>query len=230
MTSPDTVQGCDKVTGGPSTVPVLYTIEFPFKTLLKVAQLVKNPPAMWGTWVRSLGWEDPLEKGKATHSSILAWRSPWTVQTVRVGHDWATFMFTKVPHGNRNLNKIIHCILDEAHVPQKVPKTTLFLSNLSDVLFKMKRVMNTLNMLGCTLFYCFFYEANTLVLKEIKTVASHCAQTMKIKFWNILKLIFGFNMYCVNEWNYNQKCKDWLAISNRGMMKTTEYRTLLPFL
>ena len=36
-----------------------------------VAQLVKNPPAMWETWVRSLGWEDPLEKGKATHSSIL---------------------------------------------------------------------------------------------------------------------------------------------------------------
>jgi len=39
-----------------------------------VAQLVKNLPAKWKTWVRSLGWEDPLEKGKATHSSILAWR------------------------------------------------------------------------------------------------------------------------------------------------------------
>ena len=44
-----------------------------------VAQLVKNLPAMQKTWVRSLGWEDPLEKGKATHSSILAWRIPWTV-------------------------------------------------------------------------------------------------------------------------------------------------------
>ena len=43
-----------------------------------VAQLVKNPPAMWETWVLSLGWEDLLEKGKAAHSSILAWRSPWT--------------------------------------------------------------------------------------------------------------------------------------------------------
>ena len=42
-----------------------------------VAQLVKNPPTMWETWVQSLGWEDPLEKGKATHSSILAWRIPW---------------------------------------------------------------------------------------------------------------------------------------------------------
>ena len=44
-----------------------------------VAQLVKSPPAMWETWVRSLGWEDPLEKRKATHTSILAWRIPWTV-------------------------------------------------------------------------------------------------------------------------------------------------------
>ena len=44
-----------------------------------VAQLVKNPSAMWETWARSLGWEDPLEKGKATHSSILAWRIPRTL-------------------------------------------------------------------------------------------------------------------------------------------------------
>ena len=40
--------------------------------------MVKNPPAMWETRVRSLGWEDALEKGMATHSSILAWRIPWT--------------------------------------------------------------------------------------------------------------------------------------------------------
>ena len=44
-----------------------------------VAQLVKNPPAVSETWVRSLGWLDPLEQGKATHSSILDWRMPWTV-------------------------------------------------------------------------------------------------------------------------------------------------------
>ena len=44
-----------------------------------VAQLVKNLPAMRETWVGSLGWEDPLEKGKATHSSILAWKIPGTV-------------------------------------------------------------------------------------------------------------------------------------------------------
>ena len=55
-----------------------------------VAQLVKNPPAMQETWVRSLGWECPLEKGMATHSSILAWRIPWTVEAMgsqRAGHD-----------------------------------------------------------------------------------------------------------------------------------------------
>ena len=44
-----------------------------------VAQLGKNPLAMWETWVWFLGWEDPLKKRKATHSSILAWRIPWTV-------------------------------------------------------------------------------------------------------------------------------------------------------
>ena len=43
-----------------------------------VAKLVKNLPAMWETWVWSLGWGDPLEKGKATHCSIMAWRIPWT--------------------------------------------------------------------------------------------------------------------------------------------------------
>ena len=43
-----------------------------------MAQLVKNLPAMQEFWAQSLGWEDPLEKGKATHSSILAWRIPWT--------------------------------------------------------------------------------------------------------------------------------------------------------
>ena len=54
-----------------------YPLQYSWASL--VAQLVKNLPAMRETWVRSLGWEDPLEKGKTTHSSILAWRIPWTV-------------------------------------------------------------------------------------------------------------------------------------------------------
>ena len=64
-----------------------------------VAQLVKNLPAIRETWVQSLGWEDPLKKGTATHSSILAWRIPWAVYSMglqRVGHDWATFTFKAV--------------------------------------------------------------------------------------------------------------------------------------
>ena len=55
-----------------------YPLQYSWASLL--AQLVKNSPAMWETWVRSLGWEDPLEKGKAAHSGILAWRIPWTMQ------------------------------------------------------------------------------------------------------------------------------------------------------
>ena len=51
---------------------------------LLVAQTVKNLPTMWETWVRSLGWENPLEKEMATHSRILAWRIPWTEDPGRV--------------------------------------------------------------------------------------------------------------------------------------------------
>ena len=72
-----------------------YPLQYSWASL--VAQLVKNLPAMWETWVWSLGWEDPLEKGTATHSNILAWRIPWTVKSMvsqRVGHNWVTFTFT----------------------------------------------------------------------------------------------------------------------------------------
>ena len=60
------------------TWPILET----FGVVHLVAQLVKNPPAVWENWVRSLGWEDLLEKEKATHSSILDWKIPWTIHTV----------------------------------------------------------------------------------------------------------------------------------------------------
>ena len=59
---------------------ISYPLWYSWASLL--AQLVKNPSAMWETQVRSLGWEDPLEKGKATHSSILAWRISWTAQSM----------------------------------------------------------------------------------------------------------------------------------------------------
>ena len=53
-----------------------YPLQYSWVSL--VAQLVKNPLVVWETWVRSLGWEDPLEKEMATHSSTLVWKIPWT--------------------------------------------------------------------------------------------------------------------------------------------------------
>ena len=72
--------------GDPSSIPgsgrspgegIRCALQYSWASL--VAQLVKNLPAMRETWARSLGWKDPLEKGKAIHSSILAWGIPWTV-------------------------------------------------------------------------------------------------------------------------------------------------------
>ena len=72
--------------GDPGSIPgsgrstgkgIAYLLQYSWGSLM--AQLAKNLPVMWETWVQFLGWEDPLEKGKATHSSILAWRIPWTV-------------------------------------------------------------------------------------------------------------------------------------------------------
>ena len=85
---PDSSVGKESIcnSGDPSSIPVSGSsagevIGFPFQYSLasRVAQLVKNPTAIWETWVRSLGLEDPMEKGKANNSRILAWRIPWTV-------------------------------------------------------------------------------------------------------------------------------------------------------
>ena len=95
--------------GDPSLIPGLwrshgegigYWLQYSWAS--QVAQLVKNLPIMRETWVQSLGWEDPLEKGTTTHSSILAWRITWTeesgrlqsMELQRVGHNWVTFTFT----------------------------------------------------------------------------------------------------------------------------------------
>ena len=75
--------------GDPSSIPgsgrspgegIGYTLQCSWASI--VTQLVKNPPAIQETWVQSLGWEDSLGKGKAAHSSILAWKVPWTVHGV----------------------------------------------------------------------------------------------------------------------------------------------------
>ena len=63
--------------GRPAGEGIRYPFEYSWASL--VAQMVKNLSAMWETWVQSLGWEDPMEKEMATHSSTLAWRIPWRV-------------------------------------------------------------------------------------------------------------------------------------------------------
>ena len=66
-----------RVSGRSAEEVIAYPLQYSWALL--VAPLVKNLPAMWDTWVPSLSWEDPLEKGTATHSRIMAWRIPWTI-------------------------------------------------------------------------------------------------------------------------------------------------------
>ena len=61
-----------------------------FRRASLVTQLVNNPSAMQETWVQSLGWEDLLEKGKSTHSSIFVWRIPWTIQSMGLQKPYKT--------------------------------------------------------------------------------------------------------------------------------------------
>ena len=75
------IPGSGRSTGEGIGYPLQYSWIYPIQYSL-MAKLVKSLPAMRETWVRSLGWEDPLEKGKATHSSTLAWRILWTVQSM----------------------------------------------------------------------------------------------------------------------------------------------------
>ena len=88
---PGSIPGSGRSPGeGKERHPLQYSRAF-----LVAQMVVENPPAMQETWVQSLGWDDPLEKGMATHSSILAWRIPWTEEpgrlqsmgSQRVGHD-----------------------------------------------------------------------------------------------------------------------------------------------
>ena len=99
--------------------------------------MVKNSPAMLETWVWSLGWENPLEKGMATHSSILTWRILWTeepggLQSMgmkRVGHDWVT---------NTNLPFDFYCSLSHVQLfatPWTVARqASLFITNSQSLL------------------------------------------------------------------------------------------------
>ena len=90
-----------------------------------VAQLVKNLPAMQETWVRSLGWEDPLEKGKATHSSILAWRIPRAVQSM----------------GHRESDKTEQLSLSLCEHFASLVMNSLFFTSVANIYFPILRVV-----------------------------------------------------------------------------------------
>ena len=100
-----------------------------------VAQKVKNLPAIQETRVWSLGQEDPLEKGKTTHSSILAWRIPWadpgrsqSMESQRVGHDWATHTLTHTytHRSQQAAGRNLFLALDPARVGRKAQFSTKF--------------------------------------------------------------------------------------------------------
>ena len=122
----------------------LVQFKWPFVASL-VAQLVKNSLAVWETWVRFLGWEDPLEKGRTTHSSILAWRIPWTVQSMvsQRGlsdfpfHTWALYLADSALSSNVVSGKPFWPRQPEISVPlaHKAPLLTLDCNALDTVLW-----------------------------------------------------------------------------------------------
>ena len=83
--------------------------------------------------IESLGWEDPLEKGTATHSSILTWRIPWTEEpgglwsmgSQRVGHDWSNLAYTQEPQGL--LPQVSNSAVKTEHFPPKLDKIIIFI-------------------------------------------------------------------------------------------------------
>ena len=94
---------------------IYFLMIIPIDWASPVAQLVKNLLAVQDTWVRTLGWKDLLEKGKSTHSSILAWRIPWTIECMesqRVRHVWVTFTHFIFPWTDRSFlwNKTIEMV------------------------------------------------------------------------------------------------------------------------
>ena len=97
----------------PSVPLSIFSFLIAFLGVSLVAQIVKNLPEMLAIWVLSLGQEDPLEEGMATHSSILAWRIPWTEEpgelqsmgSQRVRHDWGTNTFTFITLWRREFLK-----------------------------------------------------------------------------------------------------------------------------
>ena len=98
---PGSIPGSGRSTREGIGYPLHYPTPVYFTWSSLLAQLVKNLPAMREIWIWTLGWEDPLEKGTANHSSILAWKIPWTLSmgSQRVGYNWETFTLPECATG-----------------------------------------------------------------------------------------------------------------------------------
>ena len=133
--------------------------------------MVKNLPAIWDTWVWSLGWDDPLEKEMATHSSILAWRIPWTDESCglqsmgskRVGHDWVTkhSPIVSVPSSWLHLNKYL--------VPKAPPPNTILMGTRAST-YEWGGGTQTLNVY---ILFLPFFSSLTYVLKVGEEIKYH---------------------------------------------------------
>ena len=134
----------------------------------------------WETCVRSLAWEDPLEKGKATHSSILAWRIPWTVQSMesqRVGHDWVTFTFTVYTLSQSSLLYFITFIkVSSIYFCDLIAHFFLFLNNI-------------------LLYWCSVVSLNTLLVKDILVASNLCVCVWERERGNELSFIKFMSMF-----------------------------------
>ena len=134
-----------------------------------VAQMVKNPPAMQKTWFRSLCWEDLLEKGMATHSSISAWRIPWTEEpgglqsmgSQRVRHNWTANTFIKTPSfKERKERRSLWFFLNAAKLPGLI--VCFLSSNENQPLLNQSLVQNPWE----SGVYKHFFYGNTQIVSE----------------------------------------------------------------
>ena len=113
--------------GDPSSIPgsgrfpgegIGYPLQYSWASL--AAQTVKNPPAIWETWVQSLGWEDSLEKGTTTHSSVLAWRTPRGSQRVRHKSDFHFHFLVFVAMGSLSSGWVFSCQWASPHKKKNI--------------------------------------------------------------------------------------------------------------
>ena len=127
---------------------------------------------MWETWVWSLGWEGPLEKGKATHSSVLAWRIPWNIQSLESQSQtrWVNFTFTFIHVTLRNVRYIVTDIFTVIFSKSHAILSSEYVISQLEILFQFQ-CDSKLTFYFCRFFYFVFYlNVNVhLVVSNLKS-------------------------------------------------------------